>query len=231
MRAHTAARHPRLALHRVVAGVTLALMVGVVSVGCGGQEAPLASLAPSAAAPSQPPSAVLAPNDAAVPEQPNTNTSTAPLAESEPGSIAIPALGVRSELMDLGVQEDGTMEVPPGAYPAGWYTPAPTPGELGPAVIAAHVDWNGKPGVFHDIDELEPGDELRVQRQDGITALFRVERVEQYQKDQFPTDAVYGNIDHAGLRLITCGGEFNQDAGSYLDNVVVYARLAGSSST
>ncbi|MCA1675950.1 MAG: class F sortase, partial [Actinobacteria bacterium] len=80
-------------------------------------------------------------------------TAVAPMSESELVEIEIPALGVTSDVMDLGLQSDGSMEVPPGAYPAGWYTGAPTPGELGPAIIAAHVDWNGEPGVFHQIDQ------------------------------------------------------------------------------
>ncbi len=131
--------------------------------------------------------------------------------------------------MDLGLRADGSMEVPPGAYPAGWYTHAPTPGELGPAILAAHVDWNGQPGVFFDLHELKPGDEITVARRDGSTATFRVDRVHRYQKDSFPTEAVYGDIDHAGLRLITCGGDFNDNAHSYVDNIVVYASLTRSS--
>lgn len=80
--------------------------------------------------------------------------------------------------------------------------------------------------MFHDIHELKPGDDVVVLCRDGIKAVFKVHRVDQYPKDQFPTDTVYGDIDHAGLRLITCGGDFNDDARSYLDNIVVYASLA-----
>lgn len=132
--------------------------------------------------------------------------------------------------MDLGLQPDGSMEVPPGAHPAGWYTGAPTPGELGPAIIAGHVNWNGDPGVFFELHEMKPGDEVTVRQHDGSTALFRVDDVSQYPKNEFPTEAVYGNIDHAGLRLITCGGVFDRSADSYVDNIVVYARLVGSTS-
>lgn len=150
-----------------------------------------------------------------------------PMAESTPVRILIPAIGVDSELMALGLQDDGTMEVPPTGFPAGWYTGAPTPGELGPAIIAGHVDWAG-PGVFHDLHSLAPEDEVTVTREDGTTAVFRVTRVEQYAKDAFPTDEVYGDIDHAGLRLITCGGVFNRAKGSHDDNIVVFAELIES---
>jgi sortase (surface protein transpeptidase) len=155
----------------------------------------------------------------------------APMPESEPVSIEIPSLGVSSKVMALGLRPDGSMEVPPGAYPAGWYTGAPTPGELGPAIIAGHVDWNGDPGVFFELYKLKPGDEVTVRRRDGSTARFRVDNVAQYPKNEFPTEAIYGNIDHAGLRLITCGGAFDRSVHSYVDNIVVYASLVGSTPT
>ncbi|MDQ4118194.1 MAG: sortase, partial [Actinomycetota bacterium] len=101
----------------------------------------------------------------------------------------------------------------------------PTPGERGPAVIAAHVDWAGRAGAFAGLDTLRPGDAVRVRRADGATVEFVVDRVAQYPKDRFPTGEVYGDLDHAGLRLITCGGRFDDGARSYQDNVVVFASL------
>ncbi|HEV7727337.1 MAG: Peptidase sortase [Modestobacter sp.] len=150
------------------------------------------------------------------------------LPASEPVRVQIPVLGVTSRVMDLGLERDGSMEVPPGAYPVGWYDRSPTPGQLGPAVLAGHVDWGGDPGAFYGLRELLPGDEIVVSRADGTVATFRVERVEEHAKDDFPTDEVYGDIDHAGLRLITCGGSFDEDSGDYRANVIVYARLAAT---
>jgi sortase (surface protein transpeptidase) len=147
------------------------------------------------------------------------------LPTSEPTRIAIPALGTSSSVMELGLERDGEMEVPPGAHPAGWFDRSPTPGALGPAVLAAHVDWAGEPGAFAGIDELVPGDEVVVDRADGTTAVFTVDRVEEHPKEEFPADDVYGDIDHAGLRLITCGGSFDSSSGDYRSNVVVFARL------
>lgn len=126
--------------------------------------------------------------------------------------------------MALGLDADGSMEVPPGGFPAGWYTGGPTPGELGPAVIAGHVDLKG-PGVFYRLRTMKPGDRVTVTRADGSKPVFRVTRVAQFEKDQFPTQQVYGNISHAGLRLITCGGSFNTRTGHYEDNLVVFADL------
>ena len=116
------------------------------------------------------------------------------------------------------------MEVPPEGFPAGWYTGAPTPGERGPAIIAGHVDWTG-PAVFYRLRDLVPDDEVTVARADGSQAVFRVTEVKKFPKAQFPTALVYGNIDVAGLRLITCGGVFNHASGHYEDNIVVFAEL------
>ena len=154
-----------------------------------------------------------------------TADRTTPMAASVPARLLLPAIGVDSALVDLDLRDDGSMQVPAEGFPAGWYTGAPTPGELGPAVLAGHVDWAGEPGVFAALHELEPGDEVTVGRADGSTAVFAVTEVAQFSKVAFPTDAVYGDLDHAGLRLITCGGTFDRTARSYVDNVVVFAEL------
>jgi hypothetical protein len=147
------------------------------------------------------------------------------MARSNPVRDRIPAIGVDSVLMRLGALADGTMEVPPVGFPAGWYSNAPTPGELGPAILAGHVDWGGRPGVFYRLRDLKSGDKITVDRQDGTVAVFRVTRVEQFPKNAFPTGLVYGDIDHAGLRVITCGGAFDRRARSYKSNIVVFADL------
>jgi sortase (surface protein transpeptidase) len=147
------------------------------------------------------------------------------LPASRPTRLTIPAIDVNTNLIDLGLQSDGTMEVPADGSIAGWYTESPTPGELGPAVLAAHVDWKGANGVFYDLRRMQEGDQITVERADGRTAAFTVRRVEQYSKNRFPTDEVYGDVDTAQLRLITCGGDFDASARSYRDNIVVYAEL------
>jgi Sortase domain len=167
--------------------------------------------------------------DAPTGPPPAAVVATSPLAAATPVRVRIPAIAVDSALIGLGLQADGTLQVPADGSVAGWFTGAPTPGEHGPAVIAAHVDWDHAPGVFFHLRDLDPGDEVMVDRADGGTARFVVLGVEQYPKDAFPTERVYGDIDHAGLRLITCGGEFDRAARSYRDNVVVYAGLVGSS--
>ncbi len=148
----------------------------------------------------------------------------ASMTRSVPLRIKIPALGVDAGLMSLGLQADETLEVPPGGFPAGWYRGSPTPGEQGPAIVAGHVHYDGLPGVFYRLSTIKPRDVVTITRKDGSTAMFRVGRVETYAKDVFPTSVVYGNIDHPGLRLITCGG-LDPQRGTYEDNVVVFADL------
>lgn len=154
------------------------------------------------------------------------------LPSSEPAVIEIPAIGVVSEVHQVGLTAEHTMEVPaPGPYydQAAWYKHSVTPGEIGPSVIVGHVDSaaNG-PSVFFDLGNLRPGDEVLVTRQDGRVATFTVEEVRQFPKDEFPTELVYGDTDHAVLRLITCGGAFDSGERSYRDNIVVFATLVGS---
>jgi sortase (surface protein transpeptidase) len=151
------------------------------------------------------------------------------MAASTPLRIRIPAIAVDSSLIGLGLKSDGTMQVPSGGFPAGWYNGAPTPGELGPAIIVGHVDWAGKAGVFYRLKQLKPNDTIVVGRADGSSAIFRISSVQTYAKNKFPTALIYGNLSYSGLRLITCGGVFDPKAHSYVDNVVVYAELAGTS--
>jgi sortase (surface protein transpeptidase) len=117
------------------------------------------------------------------------------------------------------------METPADPAVAGWFTGGPTPGALGPAVIAGHVTWNGAPEVFYRLGSLRPGDEVTVTRKDGKTGIFTISRVARFSKERFPSRAVYGQIDHAGLRLITCGGTYDAARHRYADNVIVFARL------
>jgi hypothetical protein len=156
-----------------------------------------------------------------------------PLAPATPTSISIAGIGVDAPVMELGLHDDGSVEVPPHApraeSKAGWYRHSPTPGEVGPSVVVGHVDSaRHGPSVFFELGSLAAGDLVEVRRDDGLTAVFAVERTVQYAKDRFPLDEVYGNLDHPGLRLITCGGAFDTDRLEYEDNIVVYATLVSS---
>jgi len=146
---------------------------------------------------------------------------------AEPVRVDIPAIDAHSTLIPLGPNPDETVEVPDVKTPqqAGWYRHSVRPGEDGPAVLLGHVDGGGKPGIFHDLRKLKPGNEVVVTRADGSSVTFAVTRVQELPKVAFPTEEVYGDTDQAELRLITCGGSFDKSARSYRDSVIAYAAL------
>ena len=155
------------------------------------------------------------------------------LPRSKPTRLAIPSLGVTSDLLDLGLAADDSVEVPPLGRDskAGWFHDSPTPGQLGPSIILGHVDTaKYGPGVFFKLGALKPGSLVNVARADNTIAVFRVDRVVSYPKNQFPTLEVYGNTANAALRLITCGGKFDFTSHHYLSNIVAYASLVSSHS-
>lgn len=161
-----------------------------------------------------------------VPEFPTAPAVSTPA----PTRITIPTIGATSDLIPLGLQTSGAMEVPSVDDPgqAGWYEPGPEPGERGPAVIVGHVDGRidgrpGQPGVFHRLHTLKVGDPVLIDRLDGTTARFVVERVATFPKTEFPTMQVYGNRPSPELRLITCGDTFDPDTRSYRGNVIAFA--------
>ena len=208
--------------------IAVLLLLGggtAVAVGILGQVAdpPLPSAAerpaPSSTSSSSPSATTAAPSP--------TPTVAAPEPAALPVSISIPAIDVQSELITLGANPDGSLQVPqpgPDYDKAAWFDGSPRPGDIGPAVIEGHVDSakNG-PSVFYSLGEVAAGDQVDVARADGSTVTFEVYKVRVVPKDDFPTLEVYGNTDGPELRLITCGGPFDSTAGRYEDNVVVFA--------
>jgi hypothetical protein len=156
------------------------------------------------------------------------------LAQSLPVLVSIPAIGVTSKLMEVGLNADGTIQVPPLndsplTNEAAWYKYSPTPGQPGPSIIEGHVDSAADgPSVFFRLGALKPGDLASVTLADRQVAVFKVTAVRLYAKSQFPTSTVYGFTDYASLRLITCGGSFDEQSGHYTSNVVAFASLVSS---
>lgn len=159
------------------------------------------------------------------------------LPRSLPVSISIPVIGVRSALLDLGRNPDGTIQVPPLDDPsltneAAWYEFSPTPGQPGASIIEGHVDSaRDGPSVFFRLGALRPGDLVGITLADRQVAVFRITGVRLFPKDRFPSGTVYsgGGTGSAELRLITCGGDFDARDHRYLSNVVAFASLVSSS--
>jgi hypothetical protein len=167
-----------------------------------------------------------APHPATAPDADSTPSYVAALPRSRPVRLSVPRVGIETSLMELGLQPDGEIEVPPdeSTAPAGWYRRLASPGEAGTAVIVGHLDSPQAPAVFFNLGAMRPGDHLSVTRADGRIANFTVTEVGSYPHDQFPTDAVYGPSPTPVLRLVTCGGPFQRGIG-YDGNVVVFAEM------
>jgi hypothetical protein len=196
--------------------VGIMLVAGISLSGCGGHSH-------STAARTTAPASSVATTAPTTPKA----TPTPGLPRSIPTWVDIPAIGARSSLVQLGLNTDKSVAVPPVSQPlqAGWYKYGPTPGQVGPAVILGHIDGDHQEGIFWRLHEVKRGDTVQVGRKDGKTLTFTVRKVEEKPKSTFPTSSVYGNTADPQLRLITCGGAFDASTRNYLDNIIVFATL------
>lgn len=142
-----------------------------------------------------------------------------------PTRVVIPAIDVDVDLVRLGLNTDGSMEVPDFGF-AGWYTEGPEPGHPGPAVIVAHVDSRAGPDVFAHLSDLTPGDEIDVNYDSGDTVTFVAGLQEQTPKGELPVAAIWPTTNERLLTLITCGGKFDRRLRHYRDNLIVYTSSA-----
>ncbi|MGI5458771.1 class F sortase [Streptomyces sp. CA-249302] len=213
-----AAVRTRAGVRRASAAVAVGAAAVLLLTACGGQDGSAAQTTPGQNVP-------VATAGSGTPAVGSTGQTVAALDRSVPQRVTIPSIGVSSTLETLRQNAEGAMTTPKDPDLAGWYEPGPTPGSQGPAVIAGHVTWNGANAVFKKLKTMQAGDTVDVVREDGKKVTFTVDRVEEYSKAEFPTLEVYKNLDYAGLRLITCGGDFDADRHYYPNNVVVFATM------
>ncbi|MEV6474178.1 class F sortase [Streptomyces sp. NPDC051657] len=214
---------------RRTAALLTAVAACVALAGCSSAEPSASSSSAASGAPSAPASA--AQGEAASGSSGPTG-STEPSTTDEPrqpgpAHVSIPSIGIQSTLMELGLNADGTVEVPPAdqGMTAGWYTGGSVPGEPGPAVLIGHNDTRFGRAVFHDLKDIREGAEVLVRDGAGTTLRFTVTGKETVSKKAFPTEKVYGPTKDSTLRLITCDGEFDAE-GHPVDNLIVYGALA-----
>ncbi len=232
-------RRPRL-VATVVAVLLACTGVAAVALGITSQEpappSPPGGQAADASSPSQRPAS--SPDaqprrsgDPGSEQSKNTDAKPKPVVDelvfSRPVRVAIPKIGVSASLVDLGLNDEGAMETPQSVDEAGWFTPSPPPGIPGATVISGHVTYN-EPAVFFKLGELRNGDRVRVEREDGVTTIFEVTKIGSFLKNEFPTEAVYAQPDRSELRLITCGGKYDNVNNRYLSNVIVWAKIVGA---
>jgi len=206
----------------------LLLAAGSLFLGLRGHEQPLrgpaSSSKPSLPMPSSPASATGVTGTSST-----TSTTTAPVIQfalrSTPVNLRVPAIALDVSLSTLGLNLNGTVQVPTDIQQPGWYRLGPSPGEDGSAVILGHVDSNQGPATFFKLRTLLPGEPVYVTLADGVSAQFKVTSVVQYLKTGFPDQLVYAGHGSSSLQLVTCGGTFDTHTGHYLSNVVVFTSL------
>jgi LPXTG-site transpeptidase (sortase) family protein len=155
--------------------------------------------------------------------QTDANSQTTPTAD--PVNLNIPSLNISAPFIHLGLNADHTLEVPKTATDVGWFIHGAKPGDIGPAVVVGHLDSPKGPAVFANLKNIKAGDLITINRVDSTSVQYKVDSISKFSQDNFPTEAVYGTINYAGLRLITCAGTYNKAQGHYSDNLVVFATL------
>lgn len=214
--------HPRLGCRRLAAGTALAaaLVLAPAGLACSGSRQPVVAnpnpvmTTTRSQAPGGP-----------TPGGPRLAPAAAPARVADPVRLRVPDIAVTAPVVPLRLDAAGALIPPTGFTEVGWNQAGPEPGDDGVAVIAGHVDSKTGPAVFYRLRDLRPGEKVFVERKDGTTATFIVDRLAEYAKADFPDQEVYHSGSGAQLRLITCGGAFNHGTGHYVDNVVIFAHL------
>jgi sortase (surface protein transpeptidase) len=216
MRPVTPTRRRWAALAAVLLGVAAVLVMLAVQQ----STPPEDRAAPEPVAPGSVPPSTTSPASSSTGPSPDTTPAGQP---AGPEHLSIPSIGVATDLIRLGLNEDRTVEVPENPARAGWFDQGPVPGQLGSSVVLGHVDSVDGPAVFFELAQLEPGSTVEVRLAGGSVATFRVDRVATYANEDFPAQEVYaGDPARRALNLVTCGGEYDAARGGWQSNVVVF---------
>jgi sortase (surface protein transpeptidase) len=174
---------------------------------------------------------VAAPDGVTGAADPPPATRSARIADLDQAPTAVPErlrieeIDVEAPIVTVGVEDDGEMEVPEDVGDIGWYRHGPAPGEPGTAVVAGHVDSREQGrGAFFDLRRVDVGARVEVTDSAGDVQRFEVVARRTYDKATLPADELFSRTGPSQLVLITCGGDFDREAGSYRENVVLYAQ-------
>lgn len=152
----------------------------------------------------------------------------APVADAGiPVRIRIPKLNVNTVVRQNGLKADGSLDAPANISDVGWYKLGAAPGEQGNAVLTGHVaQIRGgvmvKPGVFHNLSSLKPGDKIYVENNKGETITFTVRASKVYDPNADAPE-VFAATGGSKLNIITCEGTWNPAQQSYTGRLVVFA--------
>lgn len=158
-------------------------------------------------------------------QKPDAGRTTAPQSDVIVTHVSIPDIGVSSDIELLRLDSTGALLPPMDFNRAGWYSGGVVPGQIGPAIIAGHIDSITAPAVFANLHKMTPGMKILVSLSNGTVLTFAADRSAVAPKTQFPSSSVYGTVPTPQLRVITCDGTFNRATGHYDDNLVVFATL------
>jgi hypothetical protein len=218
-----------MGLHGPRVGPSLPGPIGKTSLGAAGRssfaDAPSSSASPVAVLDSY---SVSAPVTTELTSPPSRSPHLAAVRRSTPVHLSIPAIGVSAKLSELGLDSNGSVQVPSSYYVPGWYKDGPAPGQVGSAVILGHVDSVAGPGVFYRLNQLRVGNHITVTLKDSTKVTFSVIGLRQYEKTTFPDKLIYGPRNYSALQLVTCGGIFDSKTGHYLSNIVVFTKMVKS---
>lgn len=153
-----------------------------------------------------------------------------------PTHIAIPAIGV-----DTTVEHRGTVRqknaftgqtveaygVPTSMRTTSWWSDGPEPGSGQMAVVLGHTQVGGY-GVFNKLATLHSGDPVTLRAANGDTLRLAVLGSPATGLDKSTSalaDALNGHPAGADVALVTCGGQFDEQAKASEDNIVVFASV------
>jgi LPXTG-site transpeptidase (sortase) family protein len=164
-----------------------------------------------------PPTPVPTPQVTPAPEQPQV--SDAPVTR-----LRIAKIGVDANIVQLGVDAQGYMEVPAEPLDVGWYTFTSHPSFGGNAVFAGHVD-SAKigPAIFWRLRQVAQGDEIEVALSDGTTYGYKVISTNSFSSADAPVQDIIGPTENPSITIITCDGVFNTRTHEYDKRLIVRA--------
>lgn len=143
---------------------------------------------------------------------------------AEPTRLAIASLNLDAEIVPVGVDPGGQMEIPARGDQIGWYRFGPTPGaEQGTVVLASHITTADGWGVLAGLADLESGDRIVVSIDEGAELGYTVTSRWVEAKADLDTAALFDRTSEPRIVLVTCTGPWVAERGAHRDNLIVAA--------
>lgn len=146
--------------------------------------------------------------------------------ELDPKSINISSINLNGYILNVGIDQNNEVAVPPNVHLAGWFVESVRPGEKGLSIIDGHVDGLNVGGIFKNLNSLKNGDEIKIVMGNDKVYTYRVKDI----KTVFLNEAagVLFSQDPtitSQLNLITCIGTYLNDQRTYDHRLVVISEL------